>query len=928
MTRIPRDELPDNFEPSFTTAVHTGLPKPKNSHHMKRSLTPATPHGTSRHRSIIPICILALIAPGASRSSLLAQATTRPAAPNAPTAEAEAKDVIKLSIFEVKGDADEGYRATQTLSGSRTATLLRDTPSSISVLNRTFMEDLIVTDISELSMFNISGEVGNNNESPISSGGGGTVSRGTSSTNLRDGVVFYVSLDSHNIDRVELLRGPNGFLYTGGGAGGISNQVTKQGLRKNSQSFALITGSKDLYRGEFDINRMLNDKLAVRASLAYQRGGGFHNHTERSFRGMFFSANYRPFQNTNINLSADFGENVAVMAPNMLADQFATTDRTGTAALHTATQGGFTYVPATNTIFDTVGTRRSSGTNLVLFDGSIVPDKLNLQGPGAYNKTDHYAHSISIDQKIGDKLNIQLAGTLQEGIREIGIKGGASQAAVYRDLVATRADGSRNPYFNDYYTEFYHGIRNYPEPMVSVRASGVYDLKLRFMTQRIVGGLHHQSQEPLDAQYAEFVDPASPSFKGTLINANTLAAYQANVATLNQNRVFRRFYFKDGDDARFTERGAIPGRTKMLRDIAIDGAAGRLMNRYYWNTGGMIGSSGTYFKQRLHSMVGWRSDSFNQDPGRDFYNMVSGETYQLASAPNVRYRVRNNSYNFGGVVHITKFLAAYATYAENVVLTTTSGTPGFLPGSVVAAPKGFGNEYGLRWLFLDGRLESNWTYYETNRKASAAIPAAVGTNELAILFSDLNPAGADSQVVAADGLEFETIANLNRNWRLLWNFSSNRLATSERYPDLKAVHARAKAQNLPTPQTDAYLASIPDGTPVAGFTKIRSNLVTSYRFESGFLKGFNIGGGLQYRQESYQGNFDRDRNGTAEEIWTPGYTVGNLILGYRTRLMNRSVNIGMNINNVFDKHYYRASSLSTGAIGVGRDFRLSIRVNL
>ncbi|MEY4941132.1 MAG: hypothetical protein RIQ93_2867, partial [Verrucomicrobiota bacterium] len=507
--------------------------------------------GSPRRFALFPLCLVALLTLAANRPAALAQAI----APQSATKAAEdKKDVVQLSVFEVRGDSDEGYRATQTLSGSRTATLIRDTPSSISVLNRQFMEDLIVTDIGELSMFNISGEVGTNNESPISSGNGGTVSRGTNSTNLRDGVVFFVSLDSHNIDRVELLRGPNGFLYTGGGAGGISNQVTKQALQKNSQSFTFVTGSKDLYRGEFDINRTVNDKLALRASVAYQRGGGFQNHTRRSFRGLFLTANYRPFKNTNINASVDFGENVAVMAPNMLADQFATSERTGATTTYTATQGGFTYVPRTNQIFDTVGTRRTTGTNLILFDGKIVGDKLNLQGPGAYNKTDHYAHSLSLDQKVGERLNIQLAGTLQQGIREIGIKGGSSQAAVYKDLVEFRPDGSRNPYLNEYYTEFYHGIRNYPEPMVSLRASGVYDLKFSWMTQRIVGGLHHQSQEPLDEQWAEFIDPASPSFKGTLQNANTLAAYQANVATLNQNRVYRRFYFKDGDDASITKR--------------------------------------------------------------------------------------------------------------------------------------------------------------------------------------------------------------------------------------------------------------------------------------------------------------------------------------------------------------------------------------
>ncbi len=884
--------------------------------------------GIPGHLYRLYIIVVALMGFVASRTPLLAQVIAPDPKINAAAGEAGKKDVVQLSVFEVRGESDEGYRATQTLSGSRTATLLRDTPSSISVLNRTFMEDLIVTDIAELSKFNISGEVGANNESPISSGNGGTLSRGTNSTNLRDGVVFFVSLDSHNIDRVELLRGPNGFLYTGGGAGGISNQVTKQALRKDSENLTFVTGSKNLYRGEFDINRMINEKLSFRASLAYQRGGGYQNHTERSFRGIYLTANYRPFKNTNINISADLGENVAVMASNMFSDQFSTTERTGVTTAYAATQGGFTYIPAKNAIFDSVATRRSSGTNLILFDGKIVSDVLNPQGPGAYNKTEHYAHSIAIDQKISEKLNVQLAATLQQGIREIGLKAGASAVSVYKDMVETRADGSRNPYFNDYYTEMYHGIQQYPEPMVSLRASGVYDLKLPFTTQRIIGGLHYQSQEPLSTQYGEFVDPASPSFKGTLINANTLAAYQANVATLNQNRVYRRFYFKDGDDTSITRRGAIPGRTVMLRDLGVDSASGRLMHRYYWNSGGMIGASGTYFKERLHSMVGWRSDAFNQDPGRDFYNVVSGATYKLATSPDVHYRVRNNSYNFGGVFHLTKFLAAYATYAENVVLTSTAGTPGFLPGTIVAPPKGFGTEYGVRWLFLDGSLESNWTYYQTNRKASAAIPAAVSTTELAIILPDLNPSGADSQVVAANGLEFDTVANLNKNWRLLWNFSSNKLKTSERYPDVKSAAARAKATGAATPQTDAFLASIPDGTPVAGFTKVRSNIVTSYRFDTGFLKGFNIGGGLQYRQESYQGNFDLNRDGIVEEIWTPGYVVGNLILGYRTRLMNRSVNLGMNINNVLDKRYYRAYSLSTGAVGLGRDFRLSIRVNL
>lgn len=894
----------------------TSVPQQRSALSRDLALVPSR-SGRRVSSTFLAACVL----PALAAPALLAQGLPAPS-------DIERDDPVTLSVFEVTGETGEGYRSTQTLSGSRTMQLLRDTPSSISVLNRELMEDLIVTDIEELSMYNISGEINVNNESPISSGGGGTISRGINTTNLRDGVTFFVSMDSHSIDRVELLRGPNGFLYTGSGAGGVSNQVTKQALRRNAQKLTLVTGSKNLYRAEYDISRIVNRKLAVRASLAYQRGGGYQNHTGRTFRGMYLTANYRPTRNTNVNVSTEFGESVNIMAPNLLADQFSTTDRTGATAAITATQGGYTYLPARGLYFDTVGLRRSTGTNLALGDDTILSHLLNLPGPGAYNKTDYYAHNLTIDQRVGEKLNLQLFMTHQQGDREIGIKGGSFSAAVYRDQQVTLPNGQPNPYYGAYYTEMNHGMRTYPEPVYSFRFSAVYDLKLPFMTQRLLAGLHYQSQEPLNAQWAEYVDPANPKFKGTLINANTLAAYTSNLAVMNQNRVYRRFYLRDGDNEQITRRGTIPGETIMLRDIGADSAAGRISNRYYWNDGGSVGATGTYFKERLHTMVGWRTDAFKQNLERDFYNMVTGETYQLDSVPRIRYRARESSYTYGGVLHITKFLSLYGTYAENVVLTTTSGQGGVLPGTTRPPPKGFGTEFGVRWLFLNERLESNWTYYRTNNQVSATPPATSLANELAILVPELNPTGLDSQITAPSGIEFDTVANLTKNWRLMWNISTNKLKTSDRYPQLKAAREMAQAAGHPTPVTDAFLATVPDGTPVAGFTKLRSNLVTSYRFESGFLKGFSIGGGGQYREKTYQGNFDRNLDGVAEELWTPSYFIGNLMLGYRTRLWNRTTNIGFNINNVFDKRYFRATALSTGAAGIGRQFRLSVRVDL
>lgn len=840
---------------------------------------------------------------------------------------AASQEAIKMSVFEVKAEAGAGYRSTQTLSGSSTAAELRDIPSSISVMNRELMDDLMITNIAELSTYFISGEADPANESPI--GGGASVRmRGISSGSLRDGVYLPVLLDSHNIDRVEILRGPNGFLYTGAGAGGNPNQVSKRANQKDSQRVSLMFGSYDLYRGEFDINRRISDQLAVRASLAYQKAHGFQNFASRSFRGLFVTGNYRPFRNTNVNLSFDYGDDDSIMAPAMLSEQFSTTDRTGATTALASTTGGATLYPGMGRIYNTVGQRRSTGTNITLSDGKVLPHTLNFKGPDSFNQTHYSALDFAVDQSVGENFSFRLRALRQETRKEARNPLGSSAASVYKDVNPNLPDGTINPNFNQYYTEYVHRVRSFTEPQHYYQISGVYDLKLPFTTQRLIGALHHHDLTPTDRFFAEFVDPASGNFNGTLQSGNTLAAYVANNTVLNQNRFYRRFYIRDGDRAELTGWSAVPGQSVVKRDTVSDGNTGRLFDRLYWNSGGSVGSAGRYFKDRLHTFVGWRSDSFYQTPGRLFFNQITTEEYRVPEQPNTRTRVRGDSLNYGGVLHLTKFLSIYGNYGESLSLNVTAGQAGLTPGSVIPSPKGFGEDYGLRWLFLEGKIESNWTYYSNRRLGGAAIPANVRQDELAVLFSDINPLATDTQNLTADGIEFDTVVNINRNWRLLWNYSSNDLSNTERYPAVMSVRQRARDQNLPTPLTDAFLATVPEGTPSAGFTKVRSNLVANYRFDRGPLNGFLIGASAQYREVTYQGNFDLNRDGVAEELWTPAYTVANLMLGYRVRIMNRWVDFNLNINNILDKDYFRATSLSTGAVGAPRDFRFAMRFDL
>jgi outer membrane receptor for ferric coprogen and ferric-rhodotorulic acid len=51
------------------------------------------------------------------------------------------EEAVTFSPFEVRTDEDTGYTASSTLAGSRLNTALHDTPASISVFTKEFIDD-------------------------------------------------------------------------------------------------------------------------------------------------------------------------------------------------------------------------------------------------------------------------------------------------------------------------------------------------------------------------------------------------------------------------------------------------------------------------------------------------------------------------------------------------------------------------------------------------------------------------------------------------------------------------------------------------------------------------------------------------------------------------------------------------------------------
>ena len=84
--------------------------------------------------------------------------------------------------------------------------------------------------------------------------------------------------DASNIERIEVLKGPNGAVFGRGEPGGTINIITKKAtLGDTFGSAALSAGSFDTYRAEGDVNVALGDTVAVRLNGAFQDAGSFRD---------------------------------------------------------------------------------------------------------------------------------------------------------------------------------------------------------------------------------------------------------------------------------------------------------------------------------------------------------------------------------------------------------------------------------------------------------------------------------------------------------------------------------------------------------------------------------------------------------------------------------------------------------------------------
>jgi iron complex outermembrane recepter protein len=168
----------------------------------------------------------------------------------------------------VTGQDQRGYRVPNATTGSRTDTPIRDLPFSVQVVPEELLRDRQVQSVNE-ALRTVSGvTAGDSSQSAFESytirgfstgfSGGGVLRNG-----LRDGTNVTNRIAIPNIERIEVLKGPAGALFSQGAPGGTVNVVTKKPLPVPQYTVEGTIGNFDTYRGSLDLTGSLNDSKTL-----------------------------------------------------------------------------------------------------------------------------------------------------------------------------------------------------------------------------------------------------------------------------------------------------------------------------------------------------------------------------------------------------------------------------------------------------------------------------------------------------------------------------------------------------------------------------------------------------------------------------------------------------------------------------------------
>jgi len=636
----------------------------------------------------------------------------------APVAETEEKadEVLVLSPFTVTTDKDRGYAATNAISGSRVNSAIKDLPIPMQVITSEFIEDIGATDLRKALSYSSSISLQTQNDLENKGGIGGVQSsaygpggvnnpegvtsnisgvqlkiRGFITNNvLRNGFLRGSPSDAINIDRIEVVQGPNALLYGTGNFGGVVDYLTKRPLYRQQGRASLQYGMYDFKRASLDVTGPLGE-AANGTGFAYRLIGAWedadthidHQSTSRTFLAP--SLLWKPTKTTELLLETEF--------TNSKANGF------GFRALRAAQGTGAT--PINNDQLEATGFYWPPGADKRTF---------NLGGPDTFNNQDQSNIQLLFTQQLLKESKWLPAtdflvgfNTTKYDVKTRDVNGGIQQVSV------------GNPGFNLSQTIVLTAIDNGLDGVTPSNGNlqyGTFNNEVvRYAWNQYNAKTNRdQVRVELTARKTLFQD------SWFRIEDQVLAGYSElynKIQSDNRQTLPGLYSFKgplDLTPIRFATQGdgsPAPGLYQNNR-----GNINKGWNKaFYINNFAKFGRLGGV-DDRIILMTGIRRDtSDNWATNTDLTPAGVATTSTSVAA-----QTKVTSKQMGVMVKITKSLSAFALKADGFQ-PNFGGLREALSGAPVGADTAKSKEFGVKFDFMDGKISGSISRYKITKNA-------------------------------------------------------------------------------------------------------------------------------------------------------------------------------------------------------------------
>jgi outer membrane receptor protein involved in Fe transport len=852
------------------------------------------------------------------RNSLLLVSGALPLlAQNAPVSSAPP---VELSPFVITATEDTGYTATETLSGTRLRTQVKDVASAMTIVTSEFMNDIGALNYNDVVNFMPSTSSYATNENDTNGNGNRTgtpfVVRGYRSDSLSTNFFSsFTPADSYNTSRLTFTRGPNSILFGIGNPGGALDVSTnKAALNHRGYRLDLRGDSFGGYRAAMDANvPLVRNRAALRLDLLHDDRGNNIKPSQNRRDSAYGALTFQPTRNGTL-----YAEVESTHTRQKLPRTYAPFDWVNTwigagrpviptAQRTTATNGveflssnGYpVYIPGVGAMDWgrmgygarplNRGARTTATMSLSYGPGTpnrVLPLDRYWAGDADHVNFDNENYTVIYQHKLADGLFLEIGGKHDHGYRE-NFDGNGFGFSIQVDPNAQLPNGRPNPYVGVPYNEQAPKWEKSGNDVNQLRATLSYERDFRHvklfrrgLAKFTVAGLYSNE--------------ATHNWLETLLEVNE-TPLPGSVANLgdSRNAIRRRWYFAPGATDYFVSDWA-PINENGIRSAWLPTVAPR---NNFSRTDSLVFAAQANFLDDLFAVTGGlrRDESLlsQTEYSPDARGVYSAGPWSGSALPALEGVGR--PYLVGVVFNPHRNFSLFYNQSTNYVAVNQATRT--LANELLPPRRGQGYDTGLKFAVWRDQITGSVTYFETQQQnINDTTIRGNKTNWINAIWDALDPqrrvdpSWGDVRAQNTKGWEYQLVANPTKNFRMMANASRNQSLLEEQgqftfaylaanYPGWLARGSTPVVS--PDGRTVADLvgriqAQESDDRQLIGIRQTRVfewqvNVVGRYQFDRDtWLKGFAVGSAYRWRNAPVIGYA---RKGAMLDLTRPYYSV-------------------------------------------------------